>query len=267
MKKGGILMAKKKATSHKSAAEREQVAQRRAALESEIKSMATKANARLRALEKADLTAASNAYRYVERRHFDKDTAISEDRSGRIKFDTALKKKTANQLQHEKRELERFLYEAKTSTVKGTNARYDAAYETYTKNHPSITLSKKEFQSIMRTAGFRTYVKAYGSGQIQNLMEKIQDARNRDPMYMADLEKALGELSLDTARDDFYKNAFPPEVWMKNEAEEEDEDLPDVSAWGAEEEEDHEWLSLDEFLALPKKSSGRKSSGGKRRKR
>lgn len=260
-------MAKKKAQSHKSAAQREQVAQRRAALESEIRGMAAKANRRLRALEKADLTAASNAYRYVERRHFDKDTAISEDRSGRIKFDTSLKKKTANQLQHEKRELERFLYEAKTSTVRGTNARYDAAYETYVENHPSVTISKKEFQAIMRTSGFRTFVKAYGSSQIQNLLEKVQAARDQNPLYMLDLEKALGELSLDTARDDFYKNAFPPEVWMKNNAEEEDEDIPDVSAWGTEEEEDHGFLSHDEFLKLPKRSSGRKSSGGKRRKR
>lgn len=259
-------MAKKKAPSHKSAAEREQVAQRRSALESEIKAMAAKANARLRALEKADLTAASNAYRYVERRHFDKDSALAETRSGQMKFDTALKKKTHAQLQHEKRELERFLYEAKTSTVKGTNARYDAAYDTYVKNHPTVTLSKKEFQSIMRTAGFRNYVKAYGSSQIQNLMEKVQDAKDRNPMYMADLEKALGELSMNTTLDDFYKNAFPPDVWMKNDAEDPDEYIPDSSAWGSE-EEDHEFLSLDDFLALPKRSSVRKKSGGKRRKR
>ena len=256
-------MATKQPRSHKSKQQQAELKQRRTMLESEIRSMAMKANSRLRALEKADLTRASNAYRYIEKRHFDKDSALATSRSGQMKFDTQLRKKTANQLQHEKRELERFLYEAKTSTVRGTNARYTKAYKKYIKNHPSVKLSKKEFQSIMRTEGFRTFVAAYGSSQIQNLMEKVQDARDRDPLYMADLEKALGKLSMDTARDDFYKSAFPPEVWMKSEAEDEDEDLPDASAFGSE-DEDHDFLTLDEFLALPKKQSTRKGRGKKR---
>lgn len=238
--------------------------QRRQELEADVRRMAATANRRLRALEKADLTAASNAYRYVERRHFDKDSALAETRSGEMKFDTALKKKTHAQLQHEKRELERFLYEAKTSTVKGTNARYDAAYDTYIKNHPTVNMSKKEFQSIMRTAGFRTFVKQFGSSQIQNLMEKIQDARDRDPLYMADLEKALGELTVNTTLDEFYKSALPPEVWMSNSAEEPDEYIPDASAWGDDAEDEGGWLTLDEFLALPKKQSTRKGRGKKR---
>lgn len=238
--------------------------QRRQELEADVRRMAASANRRLRALEKADLTAASNAYRYVERRHFDKDSALAETRSGEMKFDTALKKKTHAQLQHEKRELERFLYEAKTSTVKGTNARYDAAYDTYIKNHPTVNMSKKEFQSIIRTAGFRTFVKQFGSSQIQNLMEKIQDARDRDPLYMADLEKALGELTVNTTLDEFYRSALPPEVWMSNKAEEPGEYIPDASAWGDDAEEEGGWLTLDEFLALPKKQSTRKGRGKKR---
>lgn len=261
-----MATAPKRPKSHKSKQYQAEVKQRRTAMESEIRAMASKANARLRALERNDLTAASNAYRYVERRHFDKDSALATDRSGRMKFDTALSKKTAQQLKHEKRELERFLYEAKTSTVKGTNARYNAAYDTYIKNHPSVNLSKKEFQSIMRTAGFRTFVKQFGSSQIQNLMEKIQDARDRDPLYMADLEKALGELTMDTTLDEFYRNALPPSAWFTNSAEDQGEYIPDSSAWGSEEDEEG-WIPLDEFLALPKRTSGRKSSGGKRRKR
>lgn len=264
-----MATAPKRPKSHKSKQYQAEVKQRRTAMESEIRAMATKANARLRALERNDLTAASNAYRYVERRHFDKDSALATDRSGRMKFDTALSKKTAQQLKHEKRELERFLYEAKTSTVKGTNARYNAAYDTYIKNHPSVNMSKKEFQSIMRTAGFRTFVKQFGSSQIQNLMEKIQDARDRDPLYMADLEKALGELTMDTTLDEFYREALPG-AWFHNSPEGNGEYVPDASAWGEEltdEEREEGWISLDEFLALPKRTSGRKSSGGKRRKR
>lgn len=254
----------KRQPSHKSKAVQMERQQRRQELEADVRRMAATANRRLRALEKADLTAASNAYRYVERRHFDKDSALAETRSGEMKFDTALKKKTHAQLQHEKRELERFLYEAKTSTVKGTNARYDAAYDTYIKNHPTVNMTKKEFQSIMRTAGFRTFVKQFGSSQIQNLMEKIQDARDRDPLYMADLEKALGELTVNTTLDEFYKSALPPEVWMSNNAEEQGEYIPDASAWGDDAEEEGGWLTLDEFLALPKKQSTRKGRGKKR---
>ena len=254
----------KRQPSHKSKAVQMERQQRRQELEADVRRMAATANRRLRALEKADLTAASNAYRYVERRHFDKDSALAETRSGEMKFDTALKKKTHAQLQHEKRELERFLYEAKTSTVKGTKARYDAAYDTYIKNHPTVNMSMKEFQSIMRTAGFRSFVKQFGSSQIQNLMEKIQDARDHDPLYMADLEKALGELTVNTTLDEFYKSALPPEVWMSNSAEEPGEYIPDASAWGDDAEEEGGWLTLDEFLALPKKQSTRKGRGKKR---
>ena len=54
--------------SHASKAKRELIAERRADMSSELKAMATKANARLAALERAGLTSASNAYRYVEKR-------------------------------------------------------------------------------------------------------------------------------------------------------------------------------------------------------
>lgn len=265
-----MATAPKRPTSHKSKQYQAEAKQRRSALESEIRNMANLANSRLRALERNDLTAASNAYRYIERRHFDKDSALATDRSGRMKFDTALKNKTHNQLQHEKRELQRFLYEAKTSTVRGTNARYTKAYKTYIEHHKSIHMSKKEFQSILRTAGFRTFVKSYGSKQIVNLLEKVQNARDKDPLYMADLEKALGELTMDTTLDEFYKNAALPLDWQTSEApKQENPYIPDSSAYGGltDEEIEEGWISLDEFLALPKRTSGRKSSGGKRRKR
>ena len=159
-------MARKNINTHKSANQRAQMAERRTNLENEVRTMAQQANRRLRALERHYLTSASNAYRYIERRHFDKDTAIATDRSDRIKFDTALKKKSVQQLQHEKRELERFLYESKTSTVKGVKDRYNRAYDTFMKNHPDIKISRERFNMVLQAEGFKSYVRSFGSFSI-----------------------------------------------------------------------------------------------------
>ena len=185
-------------------------------LESEIRTLAKRANERLRALERHDLTEASNAYRYVERRHFDKDTAITEDRHGRIKFDTALVKKTRQQLEHEVTELRRFLYEAKTSTVSGTEERYRRAYESFRQNkkHASVMkdISRQEFDALVRTAGFRGFVAAFGSSTIIDLIE----FKKKHPE--ADLEKAFAEIvEGESTVTSTFEDALPPKEWTKGE--------------------------------------------------
>lgn len=259
-------MARKNINTHKSANQRAEMAARRTNLENEVRTMAQQANRRLRALERHDLTSASNAYRYIERRHFDKDTAIKEDRSGRIKFDTALKKKTAQQLQHEKRELERFLYESKTSTVKGVNERYAKAFETFKKNNPAMQgVDRKTFDTVARSEGFRTFVKTFGSSQIAPLMKAAAGLESDDAQEA--IKKALANLNSNMTLEEFYKEALPPAEWLQNQAEEEDGYLPDSSAWGYEEEDEGGWMPLDEFLKLPKKGSPRKGGrkGGRRK--
>lgn len=255
--------------SHHSVQEQAQVAQRRAQTISEIKAMAAKANARLRALEKAGLSSSSNAYRYLERRHFDKDTAIVQDRSGRIKFDTALSKKTSAQLSHEKRELERFLYESKTSTVRGTNNRYKRAFETYKKNI-GTNIDRKTFDLVARAEGFAAFVKTFGSSQIKPLMERASGTK--DDAELQQIIDALGTITPAMSLTEFeIKAALPPTEWLSNDAEEEDEPLPDASAWGP--EDANGFMNLDhipmgdEFEALPKKRSPRKRSGDKRGKK
>lgn len=253
-----------KTRSHHSAQERAQVAQRRAQTISEIKAMASKANARLRALEKAGLTSSSNAYRYLERRHFDKDTAIAQDRSGRIKFDTALSKKTAAQLSHEKRELERFLYESKTSTVRGTNARYTRAFKSYVK-HNKVNIDRATFDRVARAEGFAAFVKTFGSSQIKPLMQAAAGTESDEDMQR--IIDALGTITPASSLTEFeITAALPPTEWLTNDATDEDTNLPDASAWGP--EDDDGFMRLDDipmgddFEALPR--SPRKRSGGKR---
>lgn len=258
-------MARKNINTHKSANQRAQMAERRTNLENEVRTMAQQANRRLRALERHYLTSASNAYRYIERRHFDKDTAIATDRSDRIKFDTALKKKSVQQLQHEKRELERFLYESKTSTVKGVKDRYNRAYDTFMKNHPDIKISRERFNMVLQAEGFKSYVRSFGSSQISTLMKSVSGADS--PEAQEAIKKALANLNSSMTIDDFYREALPPSEWLQNQAEEGDKYLPDSSAWGYEDEEEGGWMPLDEFLKLPKKGSPRKGGrkGGRRK--
>lgn len=193
-------MPKRKTKAHESVAQREMRDNNRNAIISEIKSMASKANYRLRQLERFDLTKASNAYRYIERRHFDKDSAISETRSGLMKFDTKLARKSMQQLVHEKRELERFLYEAKTSTAKGTITAYAKSYDTYMANHPGLNISRDKFGEIMNVAGMNNFLK-FGSSQIYNLMKIAEN----DDISPEDVEAALAGMTADTTASDLYR--------------------------------------------------------------
>lgn len=184
----------KKDKRHRTQAEKAELNARRERMEADVARMARTANRRLRQLEQANLTTASNAYRYIKKRHFDKDSAIAEDRSGHIKFDTALKKKTAQQLQHEKAELERFLYEAQTSTVKGTMSRYTRAFEAYKKNHPEVSIDRSEFDMLVSTAGFQAFVDAFGSDDVADLFNAAMDEPNMD--FAAALENFTQDMSL-----------------------------------------------------------------------
>lgn len=193
-------MPRRKTKAHESIAQREMRDNNRNAIISEIKSMASKANYRLRQLEAFDLRKASNAYRYIERRHFDKDSAISETRSGLIKFDTKLARKSMQQLVHEKRELERFLYEAKTSTVKGTRRAYQKSYETYMQHHPGLDISQDKFGEILSVDGMKNFLK-FGSTQIYNLMKLGEN----DAISPDDIEAALAGMKEDTTASELYK--------------------------------------------------------------
>lgn len=197
----------RKTKAHETAAQKALRDNNRNAMISEIRKMYRQANKQLRALEVADLRKASNAYRYIERRHFDKDSAISEDRSGRMQFDTHLAKKSMQQLQHEKRELERFLYESRTSTVEGTLSAYERAYNTYMARNPGLNISRDRMGEIMQLEGMKNFVAAFGSSQISNLLSMSEN------LDVSDIDRILSEMPENPILGDVYAQLDELNEW------------------------------------------------------
>lgn len=153
--------------------ERQARAERKKAMAEMAGKLAKTANQRLRQLEKNDLANASNAYRYMERLHYDKDSATATDSQGRIKFNTNFRGKSYQEIQHEIGELTRFL-EAKTSSVSGVKDKYYRGYVTLTSNSSDYSgLSFSEFSDLMRNETMKSLKKQFGSDVILKILEHI----------------------------------------------------------------------------------------------
>ena len=201
-------MAKaKKPPSHHSKAYQAESKARRSELRAQIASMAKTANQRLRELEKRNLTKSSNAYRYVERLSYDKDSATAVDSKGRFKFSTNQRGKTYAQMQHEKAELERFLYSAKTSTVAGTVALYQKGYETYAKKAaerndellksgaPAVpVLSRDDYGDMWRMRNIKKMATMYGSKETIKMISE-QKAEGHS---LGEIDNILDDIPEDT---------------------------------------------------------------------
>lgn len=206
-------MAKtKKPPSHKSKASQVASKERRSDLAKDIARMAKTANQRLRELEKRNLTKSSNAYRYVERLSYDKDSATATDSKGRFKFSTSQRGKSYAQMQHEKAELERFLYEAKTSTVKGTIALYEKGYATYVSkaeernkmlmssgSAPIPILSRDDYGDMWRMRNMKKLANMYGSKEAIKMVSEQKE----DGLSMEEIDNFLDEVPKDTTIMDF----------------------------------------------------------------
>lgn len=182
---------------HRSKEAREAIKARRSDIASEVATMAKRANQRLRELEKRGLTEASHAYRYVERLTFDADSATAKDKKGRIKWNTNTRGKSYQQLQHEKAELERFLNQAKTSTVRGTLAQFEKGYQTYeekAKKAGRKTVSRSEYGDIWRMRNIKNLQKIYGSNEAVRIIERAL-ARG---LTIDEIDKRLDDLPPDT---------------------------------------------------------------------
>lgn len=130
-----------------------------------------KANDRLKALEKAGLTKASNAYRYIEREKY--DDADYLNKKGRFKKPT--KKMTRNDLLSEYVNLNRFLNESKTSTVSGTKRRYKEAYKTYSKKVKSTggsPMTFEEYGDFWRSEKINKLMEHFGASDLVNLLSE-----------------------------------------------------------------------------------------------
>lgn len=159
-----------------------------------------KANDRLRALEKAGLTKASNAYRYIQRENYDNAEYLTE--RGRFKKPT--KKMSRNERLSEYVNLNRFLNESKTSTVKGTKDRYKKAYKTYAKKVKSAggtPLSFEEYGDFWRSTKINKMLEHFGASDLVNFLserelkldvfENIIDFLPDEDATFFDLENAI----------------------------------------------------------------------------
>lgn len=182
---------------HRSQAAREAIKARRSDIASEVATMAKRANQRLRELEKRGLTEASHAYRYVERLTFDADSATARDKKDRIKWNTNTRGKSYQQLQHEKAELERFLNQAKTSTVKGTLAQFEKGYQTYTEKAAKAgrqAVGRSAYGDIWRMRNIKRAKEIYGSSETIRIVERAQ-ARG---LSIEEIDRQLDSLPEDT---------------------------------------------------------------------
>lgn len=192
-------MAKKKPIkhAHRSKEAREAIKARRTDIASDVATMAKRANQRLRELEKHGLTEASHAYRYVERLTFDADSATAHDKKGRIKWNTNTRGKSYQQLQHEKAELERFLNQAKTSTVKGTLVQFEKGYQTYAEKAATAgrqAVDRSTYGDIWRMRNIKRAKEIYGSSETIRIVERAQ-ARG---LSIEEIDRQLDTLPEDT---------------------------------------------------------------------
>ena len=161
-----------------------------------------KANDRLKALEKAGLTKASNAYRYIERESYDNAEYLTK--SGRFKKPN--KKMSRNDLLSEYVNLNRFLNESKTSTVKGTKDRYKKAYNTYAKKIKQAggkPMSFEEYGDFWRSTKINKLLEQFGGSDLMNFLserelslndlENIIDFLPDEDITFFDLENAIDE--------------------------------------------------------------------------
>lgn len=134
--------------------------------------LAKTANQRLRSLEKAGLQNASNAYRYIEKLHFDKDSATATDAQGRMKFNTNFRGLTYQEVQHRIGEITRFL-EAQTSTVSGVNAKYKKGFVTYRERY-GADISYAEFTDLMRNDTMKRLKSQFSSAVINRIIDHMK---------------------------------------------------------------------------------------------
>lgn len=123
------------------------------------------ANQRLRQIEQAGLTNASNAYRYIEGRAYDDEPYMDTTKNGQMKFRTNYRDTTLNSLREQMGELQEFLFKSKTSTVTGVKNKYLKGYETAKKNNPDLfgKMSFDEFGEFWSTYNMKQIVNMYGS--------------------------------------------------------------------------------------------------------
>ena len=133
---------------------------------------AKRANTRLRAIEKANLTKTS-AYENVRRMWFDNSKNISYTKKGEIKFRTDVSKMTESELKEHQRVIEDFL-QSKSSKVGEIKKRRQKAYDKWKKEKErqgqTIDMDVNEFSEFWELSIIKKLKEAYGSEEVEYMV-------------------------------------------------------------------------------------------------
>ena len=134
-----------------------------------VASEAKRANTRLRAIEKANLTNTS-AYENVRRMGFDDSKHIAYTKNGEIKFRTDVSKMTESELKEHQRVIEDFL-QSKSSKVGEIKKRRQQAYDKWKKEKErqgqNIDMDVNEFSEFWELSIIKKLKDAYGSVEVE----------------------------------------------------------------------------------------------------
>lgn len=130
---------------------------------------AKRANTRLRALEKANLTKTS-AYENVKRMGFDDSNSIAYTKKGELKFRTDVSKMTESELKEHQRVIEDFL-QSKSSKVGEIKKRRQKAYDKWKKEKErqgqNIDMDVDEFSEFWELSIIKKLKDVYGSVEVE----------------------------------------------------------------------------------------------------
>ena len=137
-----------------------------------VASEAKRANARLRAIEKANLTKTS-AYENVRRMGFDDSKYIAYTKKGEIKFRTDVSKMSESELKEHQRVIEDFL-QSKSSKVGEIKKRRQQAYNKWKKEKErqgqNIDMDVDEFSEFWELSIIKKLKDVYGSEEVEYMV-------------------------------------------------------------------------------------------------
>lgn len=137
-----------------------------------VASEAKRANTRLRAIEKANLTKTS-AYENVRRMAFDDSKHIAYTKNGEIKFRTDVSKMSESELKEHQRVIEDFL-QSKSSKAGEIKKRRQQAYDKWKKEKErqgqNIDMDVDEFSEFWELSIIKKLKDAYGSEEVEYMV-------------------------------------------------------------------------------------------------
>ena len=173
---------------------------------------AKRANTRLRALEKANLTKTS-AYENVRRMGFDDSNSIAYTKKGEIKFRTDVSKMSESELKEHQRVIEDFL-QSKSSKVGEIKKRRQQAYEKWKKEKErqgqKVDMDVNEFSEFWELSLIKKLKDSLGSDEVELLVSEYGEKNVIETLE--ELEKmginisSLSPQSIQTEIENFNKN-------------------------------------------------------------